>query len=262
MMEEFKEKIKDRETIDDKIDKVISKTNKIDISSLEGKVLLSKHAQSLKSITDKETIEYCKERCFTDKHYEELYFVEDFGKFNRLMGSDKRYWQGNDKRIIIPFFEGGVLIGWQGRAIDRNNKKKYITVSMGISDNLLFGVDDIVESKTIFVTEGALDALFLDNTIAVNGLNKFDNEFTQYHKNNVILILDNEKRNQAVSNEIKRLLDKGFSVYYNDGDLIGKDINDYFINNDITKEELQKTIRENATKGLMGKLNYIRYLKS
>lgn len=258
MMEEFKNSKKDEPSLE----QIASKMNSVDISKMKGIVSLKKNATLLKDVDDKEVIDYCEGRSFTDNHYNKLYFTDNFGQFNRDMGADKKYQNGNDKRIIIPFIEDGVLVGWQGRSIDPNNKKKYITVSLGLSETILFGIDDINESKTIFVTEGALDSLFLDNAIAVNGMNKFDNEYTRKRLTNCILVLDNERRNKQVTNEIKKLIDKGFRVYYNNGDFLGKDINDYFHNECLNRERVESLIKEKSEKGLMAKLNYVKYLKS
>lgn len=256
--EEFLSKKKEKPTLE----QLQSKTSSVDMGKLQGIVSLKKYATPLKDVEDKDVIDYCKERNFTENHYNKLYYTDNFGQFNKDMGADKKYHKGNEGRIIIPFFKDGKLIGWQGRSIGGNERIKYIIVSLGIDDNLLYGVDDINEAKWILVTEGALDSLFLDNCIAVNGLNKFDNEYTQQRKNNVILVLDNEKRNKQVSKEVKKLIDKGYRIYYNKGNLKGKDINDYFTLNDISKEYMMQDILDNNEQGLLAKLNYVKYLNS
>lgn len=81
------------------------------------------------------------------------------------------------RRLIIPFFVGGRLVGWTGRSIDKNEKLRYLTLPndprqaqfLGC-DPALVSMDDYVWWKDrvelggdkLVITEGPFDALKLD----------------------------------------------------------------------------------------------------
>lgn len=66
-------------------------------------------------------------------------------------------------RIIIPFYQGGELIGWTGRAIQATSiAPRYLSSSDAVKRTVL-GRDELMEGgKVLFVVEGPFDALKLD----------------------------------------------------------------------------------------------------
>ena len=73
------------------------------------------------------------------------------------------------ERIIIPFYVNGRIEHYQSRSIHSNQSPKYL--SKQSSDKVLFNVDNIKgEINTIFITEGPIDSFFIENGIAVAGI--------------------------------------------------------------------------------------------
>lgn len=80
------------------------------------------------------------------------------------------YWSPAAKerrRLIIPCIHHGRTVGWIGRAVDADNKRKYYNQTPG---NFLFNADVLThrERKYAFVVEGIFDALAIDG-VAVMG---------------------------------------------------------------------------------------------
>lgn len=79
---------------------------------------------------------------------EELFFAHDY------------HWSPNEhyglnRKLIIPFYFNGILVGWTGRTIDPTGPRYYSEVQPGY----LFGNHVLNSQRVIFVTEGVFDAL-------------------------------------------------------------------------------------------------------
>lgn len=72
------------------------------------------------------------------------------------------------KRVIIPFYYNGQVIGYTGRAIDDNIKPKYHN---SYENNVVFNMDNQKkDSKFVLVMEGPFDAMAVDG-VAILGDN-------------------------------------------------------------------------------------------
>jgi hypothetical protein len=125
---------------------------------------------------------------------------------------------------------------------------------------LIFNLDNVDKTKTIYVTEGPIDSLFLPNSIAVGGsdFKKIDSDI----KSNSVIIYDNEPRNIEILKKIEEVVDLGFNVcLWNDKrvhDL--KDINEMVMSG-LTKEEVKSIIDKSTFSGLQAKLKFKEYKK-
>lgn len=64
-------------------------------------------------------------------------------------------------RVIIPFFRGGEMVAWTGRAIiDPVNAPRYLSSSE--VKNVVFNQDALIGGDLLFIVEGPMDALKLD----------------------------------------------------------------------------------------------------
>ena len=115
------------------------------------------------------------------------------------------------------------------------------------------------KSKTIYVTEGPIDSLFLPNSIAVGGS---DFKKIQHLKENAIIIYDNEPRNTVILKKIEEVIEDGYRVcLWTDKRVDGlKDINDMIMKG-LKKEELVEIIDSCPYEGLSAKLKLQEYKK-
>ena len=113
------------------------------------------------------------------------------------------------------------------------------------------------KSKTIYVTEGPIDSLFLPNSIAVGGS---DFKKISNLKENAIIIYDNEPRNAVILKKIEEVIEDGFNVcLWTDKRVDGlKDINEMIMNG-MTKDEIVEIINSCTYTGLSAKLKLQEY---
>ena len=99
----------------------------------------------------------------------DLWFVQQAQTLSLLSDKYKDRVLGKDPRIILPFYdEDGELIGVSGRAIN-DSPLRYMTMRFRDDVPLIFNLNKVDKTKTIYVTEGPIDSLFLPNSIAVAG---------------------------------------------------------------------------------------------
>lgn len=190
----------------------------------------------------------------------ELWFVDDAEKLSVIHDKYKDRFLGNDPRIVIPFFnEDGELIGVTGRAIN-DSPLRYLTMRLLDDVPLIYNYNKVDKSKTIYVTEGPIDSLFLPNSIAVGGsdFKKIDKSI----KENAILIYDNEPRNTEILKKLEEVIDLGYTVcIWNDRRLSGlKDIND-MIRSGLSRDDVIDIINSCAYQGLSAKVKLMEYKK-
>ena len=190
----------------------------------------------------------------------ELYYAADFKTFceENVKNFDKNIPE-NEKRIVIPFYnKNGILLGFQGRAVG-SSKIRYITILLDSENTKVFGLDKVDLTKKIYVVEGPLDSLFLDNSLAVMdaALYKIIQEVGDY---NYVFVYDNEPRNPDIVKNIQKSIEMGRSVCIWPKSIIDKDINDMIING-LTPSEIMSTIDSNTFTDLRAMLEFNQWKK-
>ena len=204
--------------------------------------------------------QYLQDRHIPDSIIKKLWYVD---RAEALCHLHKKYHDrvlGNDPRVVFPFYaENGELIGLSGRAIN-NASLRYLTMRFVDDVPLIYNINNVDKSKTIYVTEGPIDSLFLPNSIAVGGS---DFKKIQNLKQNAIIIYDNEPRNTVILDKIEEVIDDGYAVcIWNDKRVEGlKDINDMIMNG-ITVEQIVEIIDSCTYSGLSAKLKLQEYKKA
>ena len=187
-----------------------------------------------------------------------LYYTEDFkSTVNTLLskfGDNSRLYDrlvDNEKRIVIPFFnENKKLIALQGRSLDSSGMR-YITIKIDEDAEKIYGLERVDKSKTVYVTEGPIDSLFLDNAIAMAGSDVGLKYFDKF--NDVVFVFDNEPRNPQIVKRMLNVIQTGFSIFVWPNKIKEKDINDVILSG-MSVLELQDIISKNISNGLEAKL--------
>ena len=202
--------------------------------------------------------QYLQQRLIPDDAIRSLWFVENAQSLSLLSLKYKDRVLGNDPRIIMPFYsEQGEMIGITGRAIN-DSPLRYLTMRFRDDVPLIFNANKVDKTKTIYVTEGPIDSLFLPNSIAVAG-SDFKKLSDQY-KENAILIYDNEPRNKEIIKKIDEVIDLGYRVcIWSDKRVEDcKDIND-MIQSGISESDMVDIINNCTSFGLSAKLKLTEY---
>ena len=157
-----------------------------------------------------------------------------------------------------PFYdENKSLTGVSCRAI-RGEALRYITVKIHDDQPLIYGLEDVDTTKPVYVVEGPIDSLFLDNCIAVAGLsiNKLNN--IGVPKDKLIIVHDNQSRNIEVCKVIQKTIDNDYKCVIWPDYIEQKDINEmisYNIN-------VHRVIKENTFSGLSAVVEFTRWRKN
>lgn len=181
-------------------------------------------------------------------------------------------------RLIIPFYnECNEIIFYQSRTINEKDLRLYPKYLSKInSEKSLFGLNNVSPDKCdhVFIFEGPIDAFFIQNGIAVAGIQEnSNNTFTHLQSSQLlslkllekIWVLDSQWLDTASRKKTERLLKQGETVFIWPESLgkSFKDFNEYCIVKNLDSIE-PSFIKENSYAGLKGELmmvNINRYQK-
>ena len=155
-------------------------------------------------------------------------------------------------RLIIPFYDvDEKVFAIQGRAFGKE-QPKYITLKLYENKQKIFGLERINLHKTLYIVEGPIDSLFVDNCIAAAGA---DIQLPGDSKD-VVFVFDNEPRNKEIIKRMYNVIDDSYKLVIWPESIKEKDINEMIVNGK-TKQQIQKLISENTYSGLsaLTKLN-------
>ena len=203
------------------------------------------------------------DRQIPQEHWKELYLCESFYKFtNRLIPNKFPSLDKDHPRLLIPFRdEEGEVFAYQGRAFGKE-QPKYITIKLKDRDKI-FGLDRVTKKEPIYVVEGPLDSLFLDNCIAVGGAD-FDRplsiEGSLISNGELTVVFDNEPRNKEICKLIEKTINSGRKICLWPESMEHKDINDMILGG-YTKEEIQEIIKQNTFQTVSAKMQFATWRK-
>ena len=203
---------------------------------------------------------YCVNRKIPEKYFDKLFLSDKFMTLVNEVKPNTYKITKDHPRLIIPFYDTtGKVFAFQGRAFGKE-QPKYLTIKLDENKQKVYGLDKVNFQKPIYITEGPIDSLFIDNCLAAGGAdlflkNKIPNE-------NITYIFDNEPRNKEIVKRMYKVIEQDFNVVIWPEDLQLKDVNDMIMSG-LTKLELQDIISNNTYSKLsaLTKLNYWKKIK-
>ena len=187
-----------------------------------------------------------------------LYYSEDFQEFVKKLGIEKDL-SPNDKRLVIPIYDKeNNLIAFQGRALG-DSAIRYITIKFDDDSKKVFGLERIDPSRTIYVVEGPIDSMFIDNAVATCD-SHLESAADSLDKSNLVLIFDNQPRNKEIIQQIDHAIDNHFNVVIWPEMIEEKDINEMVING-FSSDEIQDIIDSNTFQNLSAKMQFLNWKK-
>lgn len=199
---------------------------------------------------------YLRERKIPEERWNELYYIDDVQKVEKLNKKYKDRIVGNDHRLVIPFYDRDHnFIGVTCRALSSEGLR-YITVRMDEDQPLIYNLHNVDITKDVYVTEGPLDSLFLDNAVAAGSsdLNKIEKFIP---KDKMVLIFDNQPRNREIVNLISKAIDSNYRMVIWPENISKKDINDMILDGVAVKD----IINHNTFESLELKLEFTKWKK-
>jgi transcription elongation factor Elf1 len=166
----------------------------------------------------------------------------------------------DEPRIVFPFIDAkGYVFGCTGRSISKVSNLRYSTIIFDDTKEKIFGLDSIDKSKRVYVVEGPIDSLFLDNCVAMAGSDVILTNVADRDK--IVVIYDNEPRNKEIVKKIEKAIDQGYKVCIWPDNIEEKDINDMILKADLTGPAVQHIIDANIYEGLSAKMRLQQWRK-
>jgi hypothetical protein len=171
-----------------------------------------------KMIKFSDCVEYCENRKIPKDVYNKWYYA--------IGGVFKG-------RIIIPFLnDSNRIYYYQGRKFNNEYGVKYLS-RFGNHDVTIYNYYNVDTTKHVIILEGPIDAIFVENSIALTGLKVSDTLVNDIPKK--VFLLDNDISGNKKS---LKLLSKGSNVFvwdkflkYYKCSLEIKDVNDFILQN-------------------------------
>jgi len=202
---------------------------------------------------------YVQSRKIPKDFHSQLYFAPDFRKFIQELNVEQEGLKENDQRLVIPFYDTDKnLIAVQGRALGES-KLRYITIKINEDVSKVYGLDRIDQEKMIYVVEGPIDSMFLDNAVATADSN-LESIISTFNKSKITLVFDNEPRNKEIVKKIEHAIDNHFNVVVWPEFLEEKDINDMILSG-FSLDEIRDIIDKNTFLNLRAKMEFIKWKK-
>lgn len=161
-----------------------------------------------------------------------------------------------EPRLVLPFLDADEnLIGFQGRSFSkRDDRFRYITIMLDETKPRLFGVDRVSDTGNVYVLEGPIDSLFIENGIASAG-GDVDRELslTSFDKERIVILYDNEPRSSTMITKLEKAIRHGHRICLWPSYIEQKDVNDMVLNG-YTPAQIKQIVDSNIYEGLEAKL--------
>lgn len=206
-------------------------------------------------------IKYISGRNLPEDKWKYLYYIENVQDVHKLDKNDKYKNRivDNDPRIIIPIWGKNSLIGLSCRSLQKDPKRRYLIFKFEEDKPLIFNLYDINgklvidTKKPIYITEGGLDSLFLENAVSVNG-SDLKRVMKMFVGLKTVFCPDNEPRNKEIVKVYKDIINSNNDIVIFPNTIDSKDINDMI--NKFGREKILDVINKNTFHGAMASLRF------
>lgn len=202
-------------------------------------------------------MKYVTNRKIPKELYDKLLFTQHYKQFIDALVPNHGKQLYDDARLVIPYYdEFNELIAVSGRALETSDKTlRYVTIRTNSSQNkLIYGLDRIDFSRPVFLVEGPIDSLFIDNCLASGDAN-LALCAKDISSDKIILIFDNQPRNKEVCKLMQNAINMNYDVVIWPDTLGEKDINEIIMSGK-SQSEVQEIISSNTFSGLRAQLKF------
>jgi predicted RNA-binding Zn-ribbon protein involved in translation (DUF1610 family) len=199
---------------------------------------------------------YLQDRKIPESRWDELYYIDNIEKIEQLSDKYKDRIIGNEARLVLPFYDrDSKLVGVTCRALG-DERLRYVTIRVNEDKPMVYGLDKVDITKDIYVTEGPLDSLFLDNAVAVGNTDlKQVSNLLPFER--LVFIFDNQPRNKELVKIINRAIEGGARMVIWPENILEKDINDMVL----AGFDINQVISTSTFSGLELKLQFTKWKK-
>lgn len=222
------------------------------------KAKIFEHAEWLSRLPSEHyCLNYVTNRQIPSTFYDKLLHTQHYADFVTALVPNHGKQLLNDARLVIPFYdEYNDLIAVSGRALETSDKTlRYVTIRTVETDRkLIFGMDRVDLSKTVYIVEGPIDSLFLSNCVASGDAN-LSIVAKDISADEKVLIFDNEPRNKEIVKMMQDAINSHHNVVIWPSTIKGKDINEIILSGKPVSE-IEKIISSNTFKDIEAQLKF------
>lgn len=202
---------------------------------------------------DNEAVRFCSDRSIPKDKFNKIYYIKNIKDIVQLNDIYKEAIRTEEPRLVLPFYDNtGQLSGVTCRAL-RGETLRYITVKIKDEVPLIFGINDINKNDIVYVVEGPIDSLFLNNSIAVTGTSFGKINSLGIPADKLVIIIDNQPRNKEVCTVVEKNIDQGNNVVIWPQSIEEKDINEMVV----VGRDVKSIIKKNTFQGLTAKAKFM-----
>lgn len=244
----------------DEVDPSLFATNTAQVFG--SRTLLDRYCTPLASLDkDHKARSYIEGRLIPEQYLYKLFYTENVLDLLKEIDEYKDRVDEMRKRdaIVIPFYdEQNNLACIQFRFFDGD--LRYMTTKVHPDAQKIWGLDQVDWNKTVYVCEGMLDAVFLDNCIAAAGASLMSVvKYLQTKTSDFVLVFDKDyKTNYEVYAQFVKAIEAGYKVVMFDHTFEAKDINAH-IQNGYSIPQVREYIAKRTFSGLMAKLELSKF---
>lgn len=206
------------------------------------------HAESVDKLPPEHPCRlYVESRLIPPQYWSKLYYTDHYSDFLTEVAPDHGKNLKNDARLVIPFYDiYGILKAVSGRALENGpDVVRYITIRTDTDiAQLVYGLERVDQNKPVYVTEGPIDSLFLDNAVASGNANLIQTA-KSLSAASITLIFDNEPRSKEITKQIEKAIHAGFPVVIWPEHIKEKDINAMVLAGHDVRELIHSNIYQN-----------------
>lgn len=198
---------------------------------------------------------YLVDRMMPNITHSYLYYAPNFANWVNSMFDEEKLNPGNkEPRLVIPFLDKEKnMFGFQGRSFS-DKGIRYISIMLDETKDKIFGLDRIDERRTVYVFEGPIDSMFIDNSVAMAGsAGKVDFDDT-------VFVFDNEPRNEQIVDRMYKTIEQGHKIAIWPQQIGWKDVNDMVLGG-LSVDQIKSLIDNNTFEGLQAKMTITNWKK-
>lgn len=223
------------------------------------RTLIDRFCSSISSLpSDHKARSYLEGRLIPEEYFGDLFYTENVLDIMEEIEEYKNSAEKMSKRdaIVIPFYDKNkILMCIQFRFFGETTLR-YLTLKVHPDAMKIWGLDRVDWNKRVHVCEGAFDAMFVPNCIAVAGASLMSAiKYIKTNAQDFVLIFDKDYRtNYEVYTQFVKAVNAGYKVMMFDHSFEAKDINAQIQDYHWTIPQMHSYIEKRTFSGLMAKL--------
>jgi len=198
-------------------------------------------------------LNFLRSRKIPESFYHDIFYTDRFHQYINEILPDKfpkEVIEHKEPRIVFPMRGyDNKIFGVISRALDPKSEMRYITIKFDSESPKIFGLDRMNRDQKVYVLEGPIDSLFINNGIALAGTDGNPDEIFS-NKEDYVLVLDNQPRSESVIKKYQKYIHMGCQMVIWPKYITSKDINDCILEQNITIDEINDIVKSNTYSGL------------